>query len=279
MGEPALRTRSLVRLRAGAGSPVLFVHPSSGSIGGFRRLLPHLAVDCPLAAFEADGSGPVDGCTVTELAGAYLAEAAETSMADGALLVGWSFGGAVAVAMAAIAEREGRQIRGVVLLDSATPEVLRTRPRSVTEEYASLFGVDPGALQGVTDGDPADRVLEAVARALSPQGGPPYTAEDLRPYAELHTRHVRTLHCGPPLRPCAAPVTLVRAAAEQGWGTAPGDLGWSALLGRPVRVRWTPGTHQSMTDPCHAADLASLLDELFVGQFGAPFGDEPGGPR
>ncbi|WP_330299062.1 thioesterase domain-containing protein [Streptomyces sp. NBC_00503] len=257
---------------------MLFIHPSSGSIGGFRRLLPHLAADYPVAAFEASGSGPADGCTVTELAEAYLAEAAEAAMADDATLVGWSFGGAVAVAMAELAERAGRPVRGVVLLDSATPEVLKARPRSTVEEYAGLFGVAPELLEGVTEGDRADRVLEAVARALSPEGGIPYTADDLRPYVELHTRHVRTLHCGPPLRPCTAPVTLVRAAGEQGWGTAPGDLGWSALLGLAVRTRWTPGTHQSMTEPHHAAGLAALLDELFTGQRGALPGGPPGGP-
>ncbi|MFI9250538.1 alpha/beta fold hydrolase [Streptomyces sp. NPDC053069] len=254
--------RTLVRLRGTTGRPLLFVHPSSGSAGGFRRLLPHLAPGYPVAAFEATEPGPPDECSVRRVAESYLAEAAEAGLVEGAALVGWSFGGVVAVEMARIAERAGHRIGSVVLLDSATPDVLATRPRSAVQEYAGLFGADPEALRIPGTEDNPERILEAVAGLLSRESGIAYTAADLRPYAEVHAWHVRALQTGPAPAACQAPVTLLRAAQESAWGDVPEDLGWSALLGRPVRTRWVPGTHHSLTEQRHAASLAGLLEEL-----------------
>ncbi|RKT11414.1 thioesterase domain-containing protein [Streptomyces sp. 1114.5] len=252
---------NLLSLRAAgpSGDSIAFVHPAGGSAGGFRRLLPHLPPGPGVLAFEADADAPADRCSIGAIAADYLEELAPQADLRRTVLVGWSLGGAVAVEMARLSEQAGAAPRAVLLLDSATPAVLGVRPRRPAAEIAALFGVAEPDLPA--DADDA-QILAAVARALEERSpGAGFTPADLEPYAATYRWHLRAARAEFTVRPCAAPVVLVRALDESGWGDAPQDLGWSAVFGRAVPQRWTPGTHHTLLDPAHVAAAAALIED------------------
>lgn len=267
---------------------VVFVHSSSGSAGGFRRLVPLLAAADRYVAFEALGAGSEDRCSVRAVAEDYWALISEhlgPEQTGELVLVGWSFGGLVAVHLAGLAERAGHRSVRIVLLDAATPEVLADRPvRSV----ASLFGLDDlDEGPGVADDALAARIAQRLdADADTDADGGAVTEADVRPFILAHRWHVRALEAPWRPPPTFAHVVLIRARDEPGWAGAPPDLGWTAALGRPVEVRDTPGTHASLLSFGPVEQLADLLNE----EEGLPLGSgqarlwflwllEPGGTR
>lgn len=257
--------------RAGAErAPVVvaFVHSSSGSASGFRRLVGHLKAPARYVAFAADEPGPDEGCGVAAIARAYWAELGKVLGEEPSaplLLVGWSFGGVLSVEIARLAEDAGHAVAGVVLLDSAVPHLVahhRDRERGAAGEIASLFGLEGGLPEGAGDLD--DRALAEVVLDLLCAGHPvpDLSTADLLPFIRTHRWHLRALGVPWRPRPIAAEVTQIRAEGESGWGGVPADLGWSELLGKEVGVRGTAGTHASLMSAEHAAVLAGLLDPL-----------------
>ncbi|MFE0116825.1 alpha/beta fold hydrolase [[Kitasatospora] papulosa] len=255
---------NLLLLRPGSGErSLVFLHPAGGSAGGFRRLLPHLDPTLTVAAFQAGEPGPDDRCSIPAVAEDYLEELTETIPVTGAVLAGWSFGGAVAVEMARMAEQELAPPEAVILLDSATPVVLGERPRSPSGELAALFGVDATAVSGAESWESA---LEAIADALNEASRQvPVSPDELCPFAETYQWHLKASRAPWSGLPCAARVTLIRAADERGWAGCPDDLGWSAVFGRPIEPQWTPGTHHSLTDPANASALADRINSILTG--------------
>src|SRR4029077_12457942 len=92
---------NLVTLRDGRGQSIVFFHPASGLATAFRRLAPYLPTEAAVFAFEnAEPVGPPS--SIDAIAASYWSEL--RSVADGSLfLVGWSFGGTVALELATIA--------------------------------------------------------------------------------------------------------------------------------------------------------------------------------
>jgi thioesterase domain-containing protein/acyl carrier protein len=115
------RGRSLVAIRAGGSRPPIFcVHPIGGNVLCYSPLSARLGPDQPLYGLEArglDGRAPARR-SIAEMASAYAAEIAAAQPAGPIHLVGWSFGGVVAIEMARELAGAGRELAPVVLLDS-----------------------------------------------------------------------------------------------------------------------------------------------------------------
>jgi pimeloyl-ACP methyl ester carboxylesterase len=105
---------------AGAGTPVLLVHGGGGDRSHWHALVPLLATDRPVVAFDQRGYGesapPRDGQrALAEMAGDVVAVASATGLGR-PILVGHSYGGAVVgEAVARFPDR----FAGVVFLDAA----------------------------------------------------------------------------------------------------------------------------------------------------------------
>ncbi|MBB6081650.1 thioesterase domain-containing protein [Streptomyces paradoxus] len=256
-------TGNLVPLReAGRGRTIVFVHPAGGGAGGFRRLLPHLPPDWRVFAFEAIDPGPPDRCSVPAIAQDYLTALEEVASPTGAVLAGWSFGGTVAVEMSRRAETAGCPPDGVVLFDSATPDVLARRERSALAEIAGLFGVELPDRVGTDEELALAEVATAFNRAAP---GASISAVELRPILDVFRWHLDAVRRPWPDAGCAAPCFLVRAADEEGWGDAPEDLGWDTLLARPVTRHRAPGTHDSLFSAEHIPVLAAVVRDIVAG--------------
>ncbi|MFD4320173.1 amino acid adenylation domain-containing protein, partial [Streptomyces sp. NPDC058548] len=104
-----------------SGEPPLFcVHAVSGVSWGYAGLLPHLDQDRPVVALQARRlGGPHDApSSIEEMADDYLAEIRRIQPHGPYHLLGWSFGGLVAHAVAARLEAAGEDVALLALLDS-----------------------------------------------------------------------------------------------------------------------------------------------------------------
>ncbi|MDA2804799.1 non-ribosomal peptide synthetase [Nocardiopsis suaedae] len=206
--------QGVVTLRAGAGEEPLFcVHPSGGMALPFAGLRDHLPPERPLIGIESpDLATAVGGGrpgSVEELARAYVERIRTVRPMGPYHLAGWSFGGAVAHAMAGLLEAGGEEVGLVALLDAPLPG------------GAGLRGDDgvPGA-----DG-PAD-------------------ADD--PLAANHRLAAGLLQAGPdPRAPRYTGPVLLLTAADTPAGAVEA---WKGFTAGPLATAEVPAPHLRMLD-------------------------------
>ncbi|MFJ4573932.1 amino acid adenylation domain-containing protein [Streptomyces sp. NPDC088846] len=124
-----------------AGVPPLFlVPPTAGTPFPYLPLVQELEPERPVLGLQAVGYGPDEQplFTIEEIAARYLAEIDEVYPEGPLFLAGWSMGGSVAYEMARQAERSGRPVGHLAVIDSTVlgvdainshlPEVRSTQP-------------------------------------------------------------------------------------------------------------------------------------------------------
>ncbi|MFJ1997868.1 non-ribosomal peptide synthetase [Streptomyces asiaticus] len=113
-------TGLLLPLRTeGDRPPVFCVHPSTGLGRCYAELTDHLPPDRPVYALQARGFGTDESLprTVEEMAADYVARIRTVQPTGPYHLLGWSFGGTVAHAMAALLQQQGETVDLLVSLD------------------------------------------------------------------------------------------------------------------------------------------------------------------
>ncbi|GAB3210782.1 hypothetical protein GCM10027294_30460 [Marinactinospora endophytica] len=167
---PALPIRS-----GGTAPPVVCVHGGVGVGWPYVRLAGHIDAAHPVLALQAEGiAAPADPpAGIPEMAERYLARV-RRMYGDGPIhLVGWSFGALVAHEMAVQAEREGREVGVLALLDGYPPTPLERVPddHDILADLLAYSGaaVDPRSL-GADRLTPA-RLLEVFRAAGGPLAG------------------------------------------------------------------------------------------------------------
>ncbi|MGP8298076.1 thioesterase domain-containing protein [Streptomyces inhibens] len=265
---------SLVCLKASDGRhAVVFIHPASGSAASFRALQPHLRSDCSVYAFQSPGISPDRPRSIEGIAEAYLTEFLSAAPRSTPLFVGWSFSGPVAVEMARLCEERGVKPAGVILLDSATHEVLGSRTTDLATEVGGLFGIDMSQAQASS----VDGLLDHAAAVIAVSSNTPgLTGQDLRPFWDIYSWHQGIFDESWHAKPCAAPLLVIRARDETGWNAAPDCLGWSEVVNRPASIAWAGGTHYTMMDDSRLGDVARIIEQAIDSWVGDP--GEPGDP-
>ncbi|WP_131816270.1 non-ribosomal peptide synthetase, partial [Mycolicibacterium porcinum] len=129
-------------LRQAPGIPVICIHDGFGLSWSYRGLGEYL--DCPIVGINqtstADQAGPM---SIHSLAVIY-ADRVEALHPDGPYkLLGWSFGGVVAHALAVELQRRGREVHSLVLLDAAlrTNKLTTGADRLVAKNQALAEGL------------------------------------------------------------------------------------------------------------------------------------------
>ncbi|OKI00759.1 non-ribosomal peptide synthetase [Streptomyces sp. CB02923] len=111
----------LLPLRSQGSLPPLFcLHPSLGLSWGYRGLLPHLPADRPVYGIQARGlAGPEPlPLSMDEMAADYADQIRTVQPTGPYHLLGWSFGGTVAYAVATALEAQGEKVALLALLDT-----------------------------------------------------------------------------------------------------------------------------------------------------------------
>ncbi|PZV91679.1 nonribosomal peptide synthetase DhbF [Micromonospora phaseoli] len=126
----------------GDAAPLFCVHPVGGLSWCYSGLLRQPGIDRPIYGLQArgaDGGGVLAG-SVEEMAADYLTEIRRVQPHGPYHLLGWSFGGLVAHAMATALQQEGERVAVLALIDSyPAMEVEDERVENAAEARALLF--------------------------------------------------------------------------------------------------------------------------------------------
>jgi thioesterase domain-containing protein len=253
---------------------MFLVHPAGGSVLCYRHLAARL--ERPVAAFEAlvgDG-GPHADSSVEDLAAAY-AQALTQAHPEGPLLLGgWSSGGPIAFELAAQLRRAGRDVLGLVVIDSPAPaEVGTADDGQLFAWFIEDLDLPPAALhhalawaaQAELAGSTHASRLDALARALAQTGHAlPLETDALVGVYHCFDTVVRATarYRAPTLD---VPLLVLRAgrgsvtefarhpdADEPGWG-------WHRHTPFELHAHRLDATHQTLLTPDNAAQCAALI--------------------
>jgi thioesterase domain-containing protein len=148
----------------GTGTPIFCIHAALGLSSVYSTLIPYIDNNYPIYGVQARGlSYPTElPNSIVEMASEYLTRIKAVQGRGPYNLLGWSFGGLVAQAIACLAQQEGEEIGILALLDAI--------PRTEEEEWIdipgaeyleSIFRVNP-AISEVIDDTHRTLVIEII---------------------------------------------------------------------------------------------------------------------
>jgi thioesterase domain-containing protein len=165
--------------QSGTRPPLYCVHPVAGVGWSYSALVRHLGAEYPIYALQARGLAGDEALptSVEEMAADYIAELRRRQPAGPYHLLGWSFGGLVAHAMATSLQDQGEEVALLALLDSYVPADLPVAPRveafglrrAVLAALLGLAGIRPAGLR--PEDLTTERFLEIVRRTDSVLSG------------------------------------------------------------------------------------------------------------
>ncbi|MGW6032023.1 polyketide synthase Pks13 [Gordonia terrae] len=143
---------------AGDPTPILLFHPAGGNTSAYEALLKRLPEDRPVIGFDRGIEG-----TIEERVREYLPRLRELQPHGPYVLVGWSFGGALAYGVAQLLREAGEEVAFVGLIDvvrpradmTETPDSKRARLERWKEFAIRNYDLDPDVPI------PMDRLVEA----------------------------------------------------------------------------------------------------------------------
>ncbi|MFE0748513.1 polyketide synthase Pks13 [Gordonia sp. NPDC058843] len=131
---------------AGDPTPILLFHPAGGNTSAYEALLKRLPADRPVIGFDRGVEGSIED-RVRE----YLPRLRELQPHGPYVLVGWSFGGALAYGVAQLLREAGEEVAFVGLIDvvrpredmTETPDSKRARLERWKEFAIRNYDLDP----------------------------------------------------------------------------------------------------------------------------------------
>ncbi|MGW8063943.1 type I polyketide synthase [Streptomyces ziwulingensis] len=250
----------LLPLRAeGTARPLFCVHPGAGVSWRYTGLLPHLGGDQPVHGIQAAG---LDGTVppapdAAAMVGHYLDLVRRVQPHGPYRLLGWSYGGFVAHAMACALQRDGERVELLAMLDAPQPHGTAHDPEAAERQVAALLSrvaglpVDPGT----TPAD-AGTVLDRIdARVTADPSSAPVTRAEAAAIAAVMRNNLR-------IAPQFTPGVyhgdvLFFSAAEEERTDFPTDLAvlpgkadsWRPYVDGTLHDHHVPCGHYEMTEP------------------------------
>ncbi|MFD2169293.1 non-ribosomal peptide synthetase [Tumebacillus lipolyticus] len=253
----------LVQLKKGEGTPIFFVHAIGGSALSYLELADAWDGEEPLYALQARGleAGEAPIASIDQMAADYVQAIIAVQQEGAFRLAGWSFGGAVAYAMARQLQARGREVSTLLLIDSFAPTLM-------TEEGDALsaFAVDLAGQLGnvplpeeLAELDAADELegLKSLDRHLSSGLG----LERLNRLYSVFKANRAALACYQPDGVTDLATALFLSEKSALHPLAP-TLGWDDLLPN-VDVRQVAGDHFTMLRRGQVEALAKSMQEAF----------------
>ncbi|MFF3750435.1 amino acid adenylation domain-containing protein [Streptomyces sp. NPDC002018] len=233
----------------GSRAPLFCLHPSMGLSWSYAALVPYLPADLPVYGVQARGlAGPEElPHSIEEMAADYADEIRAVQPEGPYHLLGWSFGGMIAQAIACRLEELGEEVALLALLDaypsSAGKSVSRDRGISREEQMSSLMEQEIEVSAGVdARGNLGDRVLSRMQEVLgnmarfAPGHTPRRFGGDVLLFIAAHDR------------PDELPAPAARA-------------GWEPFTGGTIEAHEIPVDHYRMLHPGHLPPVGRVLTE------------------
>jgi amino acid adenylation domain-containing protein len=243
--------------RRGSQPPVYCIGEVSGEVIVFRRLAQELGPDQPLYGLQPFCL--LDALhTVEHLAAAYIEELRMTGESRPFCLLGYSFGGLVAVEMARQLQHKGIDTPLVVLIDSAYPAGCRAN-----EPWAQRIRRFRYLSAGVRNGGGLQHLLERVkygvtriAHRASATVGVPLPANGAKDVTALQALAAESYR----IKSYTGRVCLFRAESQQEFLAGGADLGWSGVLSN-LAIEEVPGDHGTINTGSNLKILARKVRE------------------
>ncbi|MET7370759.1 amino acid adenylation domain-containing protein [Streptomyces sp. NPDC005566] len=143
-------------LRRGASTPLHCVHPVTGLSWCYAGLVRHLPARVPVLGLQSPGltEGGPHPASVRELAEEYVRLIREAQPHGPYQILGWSFGGNVAHAVACLLQEAGEEVALLALLDSYPLDEVAARGAERQPDAAGVVG---------------EHLTDEVLRGLSPE--------------------------------------------------------------------------------------------------------------
>lgn len=251
--------------------PLFCIHPAGGNVLCYIALARALGHEQPcygLQSLPGQRDSRADADTFESVAASYIVELKKTQPSGPYHLLGWSYGGTLAFAMAHKLRQDGQEVALLMLVDSFEPEFARTflaeqqqptESRMRTEFLCDLLQrpVDDAEISSLAAESPD---LPALLRQLRDRGRFPddMDAGQLTAGFEMFCRNLKLLaDYRPDPRPYPGPMVLLRASESP--HPADRDHGWSRVCAQPPEVITVAGNHYSIMAPANVRAVAEQL--------------------
>ncbi|MEU0052604.1 beta-ketoacyl synthase N-terminal-like domain-containing protein [Streptomyces sp. NPDC006309] len=260
-GAGANALAPLLPLRAqGGAAPLFCVHPGAGVSWRYTGLLPHLGGDQPVYGIQAaglDGTRP-PAPDAASMVACYLDLVREVQPHGPYRLLGWSYGGFVAHAMACALQERGERVELLAMLDAPQPHGMRYDAAAVERQVASLLMrvAGPSLGPGAAEVPDVAAVLAAIDAALTADPtSAPVTRAEAEAIAAVMRNNLRIAHQFAP--GVFRGEVLFFSAAEEADTGFPGDLAvlpdkaesWRPHVEGTLHDHRVPCGHYEMTEP------------------------------
>ncbi|MEV5593673.1 amino acid adenylation domain-containing protein [Streptomyces sp. NPDC052496] len=257
----------LLALRDSGGLPPLFcVHPAGGLSWCYTGLLRHLGPDRPVYGLQARGLARPEAypTSMDELVTDYVRQLRSVRPTGPYHLLGWSFGGLAAHAVAVRLQAEGEEVAFLAVLDSypRAPEV----PAPPVEEREILATLLDFAGHSEDATGSGQLRIEDVMEILRSGGGPLADVEERRvaALADVFTNSSNLASAHTPGRFHGDLVHFTATAGRP--AEAPTAAGWQPFVTGRVRRYAVDCTHHDMCRPEPLADIGRVVAELLEGR-------------
>ncbi|MFD5180208.1 amino acid adenylation domain-containing protein [Nocardia sp. NPDC058379] len=258
-GSTGLGLDVLLPIRLGGDKPALFcVHSSSGMSWSYLGFAERLRPGRPIYGLQApDLSGREPSArSIEEFARRYVREIRAVQPHGPYHLLGWSFGGLIAHAMAVQLAEAGERVGVVALLDTDTADIdgdtiERLTPGAFINTFGSIFGIDNVPAEATAQ-QAAELItaklggVELVDAATIERMAGSYNAS-----AGTRTGYQRPVYHGD--------VLYFTAAVDPGEWMGPD--GWRPYVTGSIVANDVETTHDELTNPLALSVISPVLDD------------------
>jgi thioesterase domain-containing protein len=244
--QPQDALKILLTLRAHGSLPPLFcIHPAAGISWSYATLVRHIPIDYPVYGLQARAilQPHTSPQTLEEMAGDYVEQIRRIQPAGPYQLLGWSFGGLVAHAIATHLQNIGQQVALIALLDTYPNDrknlLRRGVDNSEKEDHFTGYGdhpLDPLRHEGQILSTLENHHYETIKNAFNDSG------------RLMKTFLPQQFH---------GDVLLFVATDDE---TKPAPESWRPYVSGQIKVFRIGCTHvKMMTDPVSATKIGTVL--------------------
>jgi thioesterase domain-containing protein len=227
--------------------PLFCIHHAGGFSWPYSRLIRHIPSDRPIYGLQARNLIQRDMLpdTLEDMAADYLSRIREIQPVGPYNLLGWSFGGLVAHAMATSLQSAGEEVALLALLDSYPYDRKSAMPRLEEREREVLFA---GA---------ADNTIRKMLDVLRREGHVLSTLKEhhFEAITEAYENNVRLMRAYSPQRFYGDILLFV---ATEGDAKPPSDI-WRPYVDGRIKVHRIDCAHDDMMERLPAEKIGSVL--------------------
>ncbi|MBH0776868.1 amino acid adenylation domain-containing protein [Nocardia sp. NEAU-351] len=257
----------LLPIRADGAEPALFcVHPSSGMSWTYLGLAESLAPGRPIYGLQApDLSGREPSArSIEEFADRYVREILAVQPDGPYHLLGWSFGGLIAHAVATRLTEAGHEVGLLALLDADTADIDGESIEKLTagafiSTFGAVFGIEDVPAEATAQ-EAADLIAERMGAALVDADTLERMAGSYNASARTRTGYVRPVYHGD--------VLYVSATVDS--SDIFGPRGWRPYVTGEITNVDVEVTHDELTAPHVLPIIARAVDDHLTARSDRP---------